>query len=144
MNACLQQAPVYEGFNYNSSINIKLNCSTQCNGKRKENVKEPQVKDRVPLSNWKLQENGQCRHSTGGPLIQGPYSISHCTPPSLEMQYSYHVRLTNNYKRKYWFPAWLLQCITVLVCTSFSVGKLTLQTNYSLHIKVQYMARSFN
>jgi hypothetical protein len=62
-------------------------------------VNETQVKEKVPLSSSKIQENGQCKHSTGGPSIQGPYSISHCTAPSLEMQLSYEMKLINNYKK---------------------------------------------
>lgn len=62
-------------------------------------MEEPRVKEKVPLSSPKLQENGQCKHSTGGPSIQGLYSISHCTAPSLEMQLSYEMKLINNYKK---------------------------------------------
>jgi hypothetical protein len=92
---------------HNSSINIKINGGISVTKKkkekkkkkRKENVKEPQVKEKVPLSSSKLQENSQCKHSTGGPSIRGPYSISHCTAPSLEMQLSYKMKLTNNYEK---------------------------------------------
>lgn len=42
--------------------------------------------DEIPLSNCQTQVSGQCKRSTDGPLRQGLYSISHCTPPSLKMK----------------------------------------------------------
>lgn len=51
----------------------------------KDREEEEAVKDKIPLSTFQLQENGQCKHSIVDPLRQDPCSISQCTPPSLNI-----------------------------------------------------------
>lgn len=84
-NVCSYQAAVSYVSNIYSKFNHQIQDDSLKSVYLKDREEEEAVKDKIPLSTFQLQENGQCKHSIVDPLRQDPCSISQCTPPSLNI-----------------------------------------------------------